>query len=262
MNYLNKFTVVLAVAVAFPCASALADLTFLTSVDTTIYRVSEEGDLEGFPFDKYFHAMHRDTSTGTIYVLGNDGGGTPQTVYTLSNPVSGTITLTPFSDLFQQYGSITQIDDLIYGFHGGGFWTIDLSDPGNPVETFVGSTGVIGTGGAAYDPVAKTLYMLSYDTDSLYTVDPDTGSPTLVGGLGITFGGCGAEWFAGQMYAGLCNTTSGNFEIGTVDVVSGLYSTLITVGDLWGVTGMTIVPEPTTLGLLLVGGLVLLSRRG
>jgi hypothetical protein len=261
MESLKKHGIVLAVTLAFPCAAALADLTFITSNDTTIYRVSEEGDVESFTFNKYFHAMHRDTSTGTIYVLGNDGGGTPPTVYTLNNPVSGAITLTPLSDLSLQYGSITQIGDLFYGFRDSRLWTIDLSDSGDPVETLVGDTYVTNMGGSAYDPVGEALYMLSYDTDSLHLVDPDTGdATTVIGSLGISFGGCGAEWYAGQMYAGLFNVSSGAFEIGTVDVASGMYSSLLTIGTLTGATGITVVPEPTA-GLIMICGFALALRR-
>jgi hypothetical protein len=231
------------------------------SLDTSIYRISEEGDMEGFSFDKYFYAMHRDLATGVVYALGNNGHVTPHTVYTVNNPGSGTMTLTQFSQLSQHYGSFTQIGDMFYGIHSDELWEIDLSDPGHPSETLIGGTGVGDDGGSAYDADNNVLYMMSDDTDSLYSLDPDTGLASFVGHLGISVGSCGAEWLDGMLYTGLENHSSGTYEIGTVDMDTGLYSNLLTLGSYDAITGMTVIPEPGTLGLLVAGGLVIARRR-
>jgi hypothetical protein len=107
--------------------------------------------------------------------------------------------------------------------------------------------------------------MASYRTDALYTVDPLTADVMQIGaGLGINAYALGAEWFADQLFAAAQNGSTGYFEIGTVDVATGLYSLEMTVasGVDYVATGLTVIPEPTTVGLLLTGSFVLLHRRG
>jgi hypothetical protein len=266
MNSLESLAIVCASILGLASVWARADTTYLASSFETLYRVTEGGGTESFDFDVKLRGMHHDASTGDTLVLGDAGGSAPATVYMLGNAVSGTPTLTQYCNLSRDYGSLTQIGSTFYAFSADELYILDLSDPSNPVETYIGSTGVGANGGAAYDPDSETLYMVSYsDIDSLYTVDPNTGGATPIGsGLGVDSGGYGAEWFGGQVFAAAQNHTSGDFEIGTVDVVSGLYSATITVsagGAADVATSLTVIPEPATLGLLLVA-CVALSRRG
>ncbi len=260
-NLTTLCTIIIATAVA-----AHAETVYLASSFETLYRVTPEREIEIFDFDVKLRAMHRDTSTGDIFVLADEGGaGAPATVYTMNNPVSGTPTLTEYSVLSRQYGSVTRIGTCFFGFSSGAFYEIDLADPTNPIETYIGSTGVDNTAGAAYDPDSDTLYMVSYDgpNDRLYIVDPATADATLVGHLGINGYDYGAEWFGDEMFVAAQNGSTGNLEIGTVDVASGLYSSMMTIADgaAYTATALTIIPEPGTAGLLLLGCFGVLRRR-
>jgi len=219
---------------------------YLASSDDTLYRVTEDRSIESWEFPDIggLRAMHRDPATGEILVLADMLG--PATVYILNNPVSGTPTLTEYAALSRLYGTMTQIGDSYYGFSYGDLYRVDLSDPANPVETYIGTTGVGGTGGAAYDPDSDTLYMASYQTEMLYTVDPATAAITPVGDMGISSAGLGAEWFDGGLFVAAQNLSTGNVEIGTLDVATGEYSLLFTLAsgaDSYA-TGLTVVPEP------------------
>lgn len=256
-----RFTIITGMICALAASTAFAELAYLASDNTTILRISEAGSVESFTFNKYFHAMHRDLASGEIYALGNNGGGTPPTVFKVNNAESGTMTLTAFSALSQQYGAFTQMGDTFCGIHGDALWSIDLSDPLSPIETELGPTGVTGIGGSAYNPIDDELYVLSYDTNGLYTVNQTTGQATIVGYTGVNLLGCGAEWFDGLLYAGLENLATGMYEIGTLDAGTGAFTAILTVDENVGVNGMTVIPEPTALAFMLTGFAMAVRRR-
>ena len=245
-------------------SGAWADATYLTSSYETLYRVNPERGIESWDMGLKMRAMHQSLSTGTIYVMADAGGGADEKLYTLANGMSGTPTLDYCARLSNHYGGVVGIGEMLYAFSYGDMYSIDVSDPFNPIETHIGTTGLgSGSAGAAYDPDTGTLYLLSYATDSVYTVDPATAEATLLGALGIEIGEVGAAWFGGQLYAATQNFTANSFEIGTIDVASGAYSTYYHVADGASevATALTIIPEPTTLLLLLGAGLVAVRRR-
>jgi hypothetical protein len=264
---LTAVSVACTAVLATMAISAYADTVYLASSFETLYRVKLGEDIESWDFPGIkLRGMHYDPGADQVFGLGDDGGDSaPATVYTLQNPVDGTPALVAYSQLSHHYGSLTQIGDTFYGFSHADLYGVDLSDPAYPVETYVGTTGVLGAAGAAYDPVSGTLYMMSYKEfdDALYTVDPDTAAATLVGYPGIDAYDLGAEWFDGGLFAAVQNGSTGYFEIGEVSAVTGHYSVLTTVasGADYVATGLTVIPEPTSLALLLAGCLGLLRRR-
>jgi hypothetical protein len=138
-----------------------------------------------------------------------------------------------------------------------------MSDPASPVETYIGSNPIGGNGASAYDPLKGIFYTVSKYTDTLYEVDLGTGSLDPVGPLGINDLSAGAEWFEGELFLAVQNRSSGDFEIGTIDATTGAYSTRFVLGDGiadYVATGLAVVPEPTTLTLLLVAALLPLRR--
>jgi hypothetical protein len=257
---LAAMSVVVAMAGMVPTQ---ADVTYLASSFETLYRVTPERSIETWNMGTIMRAMHRSSTAGTIYVMADVGGDADESLYTLNNALSGTPSLSYRATLNNHYGSMTGFDDQFYAFSYGDLYSIDVSDPYNPVETFIGPTGLGGgSAGAAYDPVGDVLYVLSRITDSLYSVDPLTAETTLVGAFGIDTDDLGGEWFDGQLYAAAQNLTSGSFEIGTIDHTSGAYAPLYSVasGASDVATGLTVIPEPATLGLLLVAGLTFARR--
>jgi hypothetical protein len=252
------------VAVVLPVAAS-ADMVFLASSHETLYRVTPEREIESWDFPGIkLRGMHRDPAGGEIYVLGDEGGGTPATVYMLHNGFSGTPTLTEYCELSRLYGSLTEVGGVFYAFHQSGLYALDISDPASPIETLVGDTEISGAAGSAYDPDSGTFYMLSFrHGDGLFTVDLEAASANLIGFFGIDADDLGAEWYHGGLYAAMQNRSSGCFEIGVVDPESGLYSALYTVasGVDYVATGLTVVPEPSAFGMLLLAAFGLFSTR-
>jgi hypothetical protein len=254
-----------ALVVLFAC-SAYGDDVYLASSEYTLYRVlpdRESFEIESFEMEYKMRGMHYDAASDTVYVTSNPYGTVPATIYLLENAVSGTPVLTYYASLSQRYGSMTMIGEYFYGFDRGDLYRLDLSDPDNPIEEFIGVTGVVYTAGAAYDPVGETLYMISCDTDTLYEVSPETAEVTPIGGLGVDALDCGAAWYAGNLYTALQNDDSDWIEIGLVDTGSGVYSCLMGLEYGSGpgrATGLAIIPEPAGI-LMLLGAAGWIRRR-
>jgi len=192
--------------------------------------------------------------------------GIPDSCFVIvENAVSGTPSLTVLAELDRGYGDIAKVGELFFGLSDNGteLYSIDVSDPANPIETFVGANPIGGNGAVAYAPTSDTLYAISKHADALYSVNRATGELSYIGDLGINSLEGGAEWFEGQLFLGVQNGTSLDFEIGTVDVESGAYTAVFTLGE--GIaeevaTGLAIVPEPGCVTLLLVGSFLAWRR--
>lgn len=232
-------------------ARAQADPTFLVGDLNTLYRY-RSGIIESFDMGQRLRGMHTDLSTGIVYVATSLPQGATQ-ISVLNNAASGTPSLTLFSTLSHFYGSLTKIGDLFYGFDQDALYAMDLTNPSAPVETYIGSTGVSTDGGAAYNKSNDRLYMASFSTNSLYTVNRATGHATLVGPMGMASGDLGMEWWQQALYVATQNFSTGLLDVGVLNESSGAYSRLfsLNVPAASVATSLAIVPEPTVCILML-----------
>lgn len=107
-----------------------------------------------------------DLGDGSIDPVGDMGFGTSN--FTLTVDESGLLY------------SITQDEDLA---------TIN---PGTATTAIVGPLGVSGNfAAAAFDWDGNRIYSVESGSDTLYRIDPDTGTATSVGSIGVGFGGIG-----------------------------------------------------------------------
>jgi hypothetical protein len=241
------------------------ELTFVATTLSTMYRTTGVGDPEFFEFPEHdtLRAAHRNLSTGEVYVFVDPGGYQPAIVYTMENAFSGTPSLAYYTSLNNYYGSVTQIGDTYYAFSDGRLYALELDNPADPIETYVGDTGLDHTQGAAYDPVSETLYVFSSVSDQLYSVEPDTAVATPIGavGFGVDLGPLGAEWFDGRLFVAAHNLETDVFEIGEIDD-AGMYVPLfgLAEGLLPRGAALTVIPEPGALGLIVLGALLAARR--
>lgn len=143
-------------------------------------------------------------------------------------------------------------------FAGGnpGLYSINES---TGAATLIGEFGIAGdvtcAGGMAFAD-DSTLYMAG-SNNKLYTVDTGTGQATQKGPMG--YSGVAAMLFIDDTLYGFSNN---NRDIISINTSSGAGSWAVDypAALLGNVTGAAL-PEPATLGLLLMGGLVLLRRR-
>jgi hypothetical protein len=264
---IGRFMLLCAPSVLVLCGSSAyaKEITFVATTLNTMYRATESGGAEFFEFPDYdtLRAVHRDLATGEVSVFVDPGDGASATVYRMENAFSGTPSLVYYTSLTNYYGSVTQIADVYYAFSDGALYTLDLHDPANPVEDYVGDTGLSHTQGAAYDPVSDVLYVLSSTSDQLYAVDPATAIATPIGaeGLSVDLGPLGAEWFDGRLFLAAHNLETGLFEIGELDD-AGMYVSLFALAEglLPRGTGLTVIPEPGMISLIVLGGLLAVRR--
>ena len=243
-------------------ASAYANPIFLASYGDEIYRCTDTWS-ESFDVGDDIYAMHTDLDTNEVFALGRPFAATEMTVYKVQNPASGTLSLTPYSSTSQHYGSVTKIGGLFYGFNSGNLYSIDLSDPLNPVESLIGDSGISNNGGSAYDPTTDTFYMVSPDDDTLYEVDYTTAAATPVGALGVDLSNLGMEWWENQLYIVMRNLTSSGYELGTLDTDTGAYTYDFTIrpGFSNAPSALAVIPEPASLSLFVCVLMLSIYRR-
>jgi len=178
------------------------------------------------------------------------------------------------------YGSIDVPTGAYTGVHGqdGGVnwhglassdakgltWSIDQdagdilkSTDASGATTTIGYAGIDGRG-MAYDDNHGILYATTFP-GQLYTVDIDTAEATLIGDMGIATDlvGLAYDEFTDTLYA---NEGGSSMSLYTVDTATGA-ATLVGANGFVNIDGLAWIPEPCSLGLLVVGVLVARRRR-
>jgi hypothetical protein len=149
-------------------------------------------------------------------------------------------------------------------------WAIDQNDGNNLKSTDVnGIITVIGPAGIdgramAYDDTHGILYATNWDWGAgegrLYTLDIDTGAATLIGNLGVNCDMAGLAYDEVTQTLYLNDCWAGASDLYTVDVETGV-ATLVGPNGFEMIDGLAWIPEPASLGLLAIAGLLALRRR-
>ena len=163
----------------------------------------------------------------------------------------------PTADSFQ---GLEYVGGTLFATGFGGSSTILYTlDPVTGQETVVADTGLTNPlNGLAYDVDAGIMYASSGRTQELFTIDLGTGVPTLVGSMGVTVGSIefGAS---GLLYGGGGQQQRGN--IYTIDPLTGSSTLVGATGLGTVVTGLTLLPAPSSLALLALAGMCTRRRR-
>lgn len=122
-------------------------------------------DITWDPASQQFYAVNQNNTLYSIDLLGNP---------TLVGTTTGASLLTAMA--FDNTGTLWAMD-----FSVGNIGTLDLT---TGAYTVVAGGTVTGVQGMSFHPATGVLYASSTNTDSLYIVDPATGTSTLVGAHG------------------------------------------------------------------------------
>ena len=203
-----------------------------------------------------------DWISGTLYGLGSQSH-----LYTI-NPTTGVAT---------QVGAgafSPSLNGIDFGFNSGTSQLYVASDLGqnltiNPV-TGVATAGVNYTGASidamTYDYFSTSFYGISASTHDLYGMNPVTGATSLIGATGVSFlDRIGFDISPVTDIAFFSGTVAGQTEFFSVNLSTGalgLIGDVGTPGELTsGLDSIAIVPEPATVALSAIGGLMLVLFR-
>ena len=208
-----------------------------------------------------------DDVSGVIYGLGDANH-----LYTI-NPATGVCTMVgagAFSPV---------LNGIDFGFTAGPSQFYVSSDLGQNLSLTtagVATTMPNYTGASldtiAYDPLTSVYYGMSASSQDLYTVNPATGSTTLVGPTGVDFIARDGLDITASGAAYFSATVNGQTEFFTANLLTGALTLVGDVGTpgevISGLDSITVVPttvpEPGTMALATLGGgllLFMLRRR-
>jgi len=113
--------------------------------------------------------------------------------------------------------------------------------------------------------VSSILYGIDTGLDVLVTINQTTSAVTTVGPLGFdanAAGGFDISRYTGTAYAVLLPSNSSNSRLYSINLATGGATSLGSIDGGILITGMTVTPEPTTVGLMCLGvALVACARR-
>jgi hypothetical protein len=194
---------------------------------------------------------------GTMYGLGSLSH-----LYTI-NPTTAAVT---------QVGAgqfSPQLNGSYFGFNSAGSYFYISSDLGqNMILTTlpVGASGPSYTAGSnidgmAFDHVTGRFYGISAVSHNLLNLNPTNGVVTTIGATGVNFASrCALDISPISDIAYFSGSVGGQAEFFTVNKTTGALTLVGTVGSpgqlVTGLDAMVVVPEPNSLALLAVGGVL------
>lgn len=261
-------------------ASAFAQQTFFASANDRLVR-TDLNTFDTFTLSAQIHSLEFGPD-GTLWATSrrDDDQDGSWTLYKVDDPF-GTPTLNMVADgLEGPVPSLAFVGNTLYGLRIDSasdekLVTINTS---TGMTTPVGATGEIGkkSGALEYDPTTGNMYALDHNNPGLYTIDytlsmgPDPAA-TLVGNFGIDgeIRSSGMAIDDGTGEAFVLFTLRGelaprlyevNKTTGAINEIADLSSPDL-LGHGAGGTGLAVIPEPGSIGLLVLGSVLAAFRR-
>lgn len=244
--------------------AAFAGPTFFAFQENTLHRVNADSSVDVFTLGG---TMISSSVNAAGQIVGTDGRQAgPQEVWRLDDPL-GSPTLTAIGQTSDVVNSIAYVGNRAFGFNNLSAEFVEVDPVSLAQINNFGNLGFSGAVGVGYDSSSDTIYAINRQNDELWAVDHNTATASLVGSLGVDIQNGGAEFFNGTLYLTNQNLTTGFFEIGTVDLNTGAYSTLIQLGTFpdpnvqTELVSLSIIPAPGGLAVLGLAGLAATRRR-
>ncbi|MFQ5428886.1 MAG: PEP-CTERM sorting domain-containing protein [Phycisphaerae bacterium] len=258
-------------------SNAQAGPIIFTSSNEALFRI-DGGTTQVFTLSQPVTSMSFDPS-GTLWATApNDSDGDSFfELYKILDPF-GTPSLSLVSDgLPLNTVSIEWVGNTLYGVQATGPVTTRLVtiDPLNGASTLVGATGAIGanTGGSAVDQNLGIMYGTDHgNPGNLVTIDfqlsggPDP-SATIVGSANASLGTTGLDFWepTNTLYA-MVTEIGGASNIGlyTANTATGAFTLQQDLSGFTAIRGsaaIAVIPEPATVGLIVLGVCILRRRR-
>lgn len=249
------------------CAGVASADTFFVFQEETMYRFELGGTVDDFDLGRTMIASSFDDGGRLVgFEARSRTAAHIRPAYELLDPFGGSPAVNQLDDgLSIAVSSLSYIGGRAFGVDTNNdlheFDATTLDDLG-----IVGNLG-FGANGMGYDAVNDVLYALNKDTDTLHTIDYTDASSSVVGSLGLDAENMGAEFLNGILYASVQNITTGMLEVGTVNTATGEFTSLQTLAAFPDpnterlVVSMAVIPTPSSMALLGLGGLITARRR-
>jgi hypothetical protein len=244
--------------------TAVAGPTFYAFQENTLHRVNADTSVDVFTLSG---TMISSAVNPAGEIVGVEGRGQrPHNTYRLNDPL-GSPSLVTTGQTMNPVNSLTFVGNRAFGFDNLTADFVEL-DPVtlDQINNF-GNLGFPGSVGIGYDSGNDTIYAINRTTDELWAVDYHNATASLVGSLGVDIQNGGAEFFGGTLYLANQNLTTGFYEIGTVNVLTGAYTTLYQLGTFpdpnvqTQFVSLSIIPAPGGVAVLGLAGLAAARRR-
>lgn len=245
-------------------SAASAGPTFYAFQENTLHRVNADSSVDQFTLS---NTMISSSVNSAGEIVGIEArGASPYDTFRLDNPL-GTPSLTSTGSVASPVNSIAFVGNRAFGFDNFSLDFVEL-DPNTltQINNF-GNLGFPGAVGMGYDAVNDVLYGVNRANDELWSIDYNTGTASLIGSLGVDIQNGGAEFYDGVLYLANQNLDTGFFEIGTIDVTTGAYSTMMQLGSFTDpnvaseLVSLSIIPAPGGFAVLGLAGLAVTRRR-
>jgi len=202
---------------------------------------------------------------GTLYGLSTFGSSpSPNSLFKI-DPTTGVSTVIGITGIEVTEGGLAfdPTSGLLYGCQASGpdlLYTLDLNSGQAEVKGTILSSGDVSA--ISFDN-SGSLYAIDRLEQSLLKLDPFTADIIKSVELNISLGsimGMDFDPSSGLMYVA-DGSTDGTDTLYTVDLSTGVLSPVGPTGLKGGLSGLAIVPEPCTISLLGLGGLLVLKKR-
>lgn len=265
---------------ALLAASAFAQQTFFASANDRLVR-TDLSTTSVFTLSAQIHSLEFGPD-GTLWATArrDDDGDGSWTLYTVADPF-GTPTLSMVADgLEGPVPSLAFVGNTLYGLRidSAADEKLVTINTVTGMTTPVGATGEIGkkSGGLEFDPTTGNMYALDHNTPGLYTVDYTLSMGvdpmlTLVGNFGIDgeirSSGMALDDATGQLFTLFTLRGDLSPRLYEVNKVTGAVTQIadLSAPDLLGHgaggTGLAVIPEPGSIGLLVLGSVLAAVRR-
>ncbi len=263
---MRKMTLTAAAAMISCVGAAQAD-TFFVFQEETMYRFELGGPVSDFDLGRtLISSSFDDTGRLVGFEARSRTSNHIRPAYEVLGAFGGAPAVSQLDDgLDIAVSSLTYINGRAFGVDTDNnlheFDATTLADMG-----IVGNLGFT-SNGLGYDAVNDVLYSIDKNSDLLHTIDYTDASSSVIGSLGIDVENAGAEFFNGTLYSSVQNNATGMLEIGTIDTSTGAFTSLQTLASFPDpnlerlVLSMAVIPTPSSMMLLGLGGLVAAKRR-
>jgi MYXO-CTERM domain-containing protein len=186
--------------------------------------------------------------------------------YRVGSPKNDAPNMVRIGQSTTSYNTITYVGDRLFGIERQGSLNVIVEIDTDSFEK-IGEWHTLtqAVGGFVYNEATDEFVFGDSRTRNFYAVSASDANADvrLIGAAGLAYGGSGLEMHDGRLYGAFVRAGSNDIVVGEVSLENGSVSILTNLGgrETGAGTSFTVIPTPSGLALLGLGGLVVARRR-